>query len=196
MTISMLLDKKYTILPVFNCLVTCWVLFIWIWNAVVLFLSELWFLFFSRLGGPEAPADWQGKIPGVRYTLGPMFRPEFSDFKLRLTSNNYEVVVNSYNVFGIVKGSVEPGKFACNCVNTFLVPCEVNSLVYYLLANFNCLCVWRVHFLYISNYFLISKALFTPSIQQNLDLFLSRSISFISPSQFVLAFCFLKFFVL
>ena len=63
------------------------------------------------MGGPEAPTDWQGQIEGIKYNMGPEFLSEFSDNRLRLTSNNYEEVVKSYNVIGMVEGAVEPDRY-------------------------------------------------------------------------------------
>ena len=64
-----------------------------------------------KLGGQEAPADWQGKIDGVTYKLGPQFMDQYRDYHVRLTTNNEEVRVDSYNVFGVIKGAVEPDRY-------------------------------------------------------------------------------------
>ncbi|XP_018008649.1 glutamate carboxypeptidase 2 homolog, partial [Hyalella azteca] len=58
--------------------------------------------------GPAAPQEWQGGLEGLVYRLGPTMRPEFATHRLRLTSNNNEVVVKSSNVIATLKGGVEP----------------------------------------------------------------------------------------
>lgn len=53
--------------------------------------------------------DWIGGIQEVKYNLGPEFTSEYSDYILQIKTNNKGSVLESYNVFGIIKGSVEPG---------------------------------------------------------------------------------------
>lgn len=62
------------------------------------------FLNHRRMGGKEAPAHFTGTLPGVKkYTLGG---------ETNVTVAVYNVLVDTkiYNVFGVIKGSVDPGE--------------------------------------------------------------------------------------
>ena len=56
--------------------------------------------------GKTPPEEWKGEIPDVEYNLGPMIK---TGYKIRLTTHNYLERVQSYNVFGAIRGELEPG---------------------------------------------------------------------------------------
>lgn len=62
----------------------------------------------SNLTGDEAPAEWQGKLP-IKYRIGPGFLNK--DWRVKLTVNNYEEMVTTWNVIGYIQGSEEPDRF-------------------------------------------------------------------------------------
>lgn len=62
----------------------------------------------SNLTGDEAPAEWQGKLP-IKYRIGPGFLNK--DWHVKLTVNNYEKMVTTWNVIGYIQGSEEPDRF-------------------------------------------------------------------------------------
>lgn len=62
----------------------------------------------SNLTGDEAPAEWQGKLP-IKYRIGPGFLNK--DWRVKLTVNNYEKMVTTWNVIGYIQGSEEPDRF-------------------------------------------------------------------------------------
>ncbi|KAB7496032.1 hypothetical protein Anas_04285 [Armadillidium nasatum] len=63
----------------------------------------------KRLDGPVAPEDWQGGYPGFTYKLGPFFNNQNGSVSLTLSTHNSGKIEKSYNVIGIIKGSIEPG---------------------------------------------------------------------------------------
>lgn len=65
--------------------------------------------FLSRLGGIEAPDEWQGGL-NITYRLGPGFITEFEDWKVKVETNNNHTRRDIYNVIAVLKGSVEPDK--------------------------------------------------------------------------------------
>ncbi|KAK7082545.1 N-acetylated-alpha-linked acidic dipeptidase 2 [Halocaridina rubra] len=62
----------------------------------------------SRMGGVEAPSEWQGDL-NVTYRLGPGFQQQ--DLRLNLDVNNIYQQNITHNVIGIMKGSVEPDRY-------------------------------------------------------------------------------------
>ncbi|RXG67844.1 N-acetylated-alpha-linked acidic dipeptidase-like protein [Armadillidium vulgare] len=69
------------------------------------------FLLFRRLDGPIAPEDWQGGYPGFTYKLGPFFNSQNGSVSLTLSTHNSGKIERSYNVIGIIKGSIEPDRY-------------------------------------------------------------------------------------
>lgn len=57
------------------------------------------------------PEGWVGGLEGVEYNLGPFFKADFSEYRLRLQTHNYEMRARSYNVIGTIKGEVEPDRY-------------------------------------------------------------------------------------
>lgn len=62
----------------------------------------------SRMGGTPAPPEWQGGL-NVTYKLGPGFLK--NEFSLNLDVNNQNAHTITYNVVGVIKGSVEPDRY-------------------------------------------------------------------------------------
>ncbi|XP_037804031.1 N-acetylated-alpha-linked acidic dipeptidase 2-like [Penaeus monodon] len=62
-------------------------------------------------GDQQTPESWVGGLEGVEYNLGPYFKADFSDYRLRLQTHNYELRARSYNVIGTIKGEVEPDRY-------------------------------------------------------------------------------------
>ncbi|KAL8618688.1 hypothetical protein ACOMHN_048864 [Nucella lapillus] len=60
----------------------------------------------SLMGGPSAPASWQGGL-NFTYRIGPGFLSP-SDMKIRVMVNNYREVKPVHNVIGYIRGSEEP----------------------------------------------------------------------------------------
>ncbi|RXG56243.1 N-acetylated-alpha-linked acidic dipeptidase 2 [Armadillidium vulgare] len=65
----------------------------------------------KRLDGPVAPEDWQGGYPGFTYKLGPFFNNQNESVSLTLSTHNSGKIEKSYNVIGIIKGSIEPDRY-------------------------------------------------------------------------------------
>ncbi|KAM6954157.1 aminopeptidase NAALADL1 [Aplochiton taeniatus] len=66
-----------------------------------------------ELGGQVAPQTWQGGF-NCTYSFGaPGFKTssQFNDSEVKLDVYNYEVVKNSSNVMGVIRGSVEPDRY-------------------------------------------------------------------------------------
>lgn len=58
-----------------------------------------------KMGGKDAPANFSGTLPGVgTYTLG-------GETSVTVTVNNILVETKIYNVFGVVKGFVDPDRY-------------------------------------------------------------------------------------
>ncbi|XP_060029406.1 transferrin receptor protein 2 isoform X2 [Erinaceus europaeus] len=57
-----------------------------------------------KLQGPEAPQEWQGRLPHSPYRLGP-------GPGLRLTVNNHRVSTPISNIFGCIEGRSEPDHY-------------------------------------------------------------------------------------
>ncbi|XP_066938487.1 putative N-acetylated-alpha-linked acidic dipeptidase isoform X1 [Macrobrachium rosenbergii] len=62
----------------------------------------------SRMEGETAPSDWQGGL-NFTYRLGPGFQQK--NLKVNLDVNNENTPTTTYNVIGIIKGSVEPDRY-------------------------------------------------------------------------------------
>lgn len=62
----------------------------------------------SRLSGAPAPEEWQGGL-NITYHLGPGFSQP--GWKLNLDVNNNNTHTTTYNVIGVIKGSVEPDRY-------------------------------------------------------------------------------------
>ncbi|RXG55764.1 N-acetylated-alpha-linked acidic dipeptidase 2 [Armadillidium vulgare] len=69
------------------------------------------FQILKRLGGPVAPEDWQGGYPNFTYNLGPSFNSQNGSVSLTLSTHNSGKIEKSYNVIGIIKGSIEPDRY-------------------------------------------------------------------------------------
>ncbi|KAB7496030.1 N-acetylated-alpha-linked acidic dipeptidase-like protein [Armadillidium nasatum] len=65
----------------------------------------------ERLDGPIAPEDWQGGYPGFTYKLGPFFNSQNGSVSLTLSTHNSGKIERSFNVIGIIKGSIEPDRY-------------------------------------------------------------------------------------
>ncbi|XP_074628297.1 putative N-acetylated-alpha-linked acidic dipeptidase isoform X1 [Acropora palmata] len=65
--------------------------------------------FLSRLGGVEAPDDWQGGL-NITYRLGPGFIEELKDWNVEVETNNNHTRRDIYNVIAVLKGFVEPDR--------------------------------------------------------------------------------------
>lgn len=65
----------------------------------------------EKMGGKPAPEEWKGKIQGVDYRLGGEMLTDFADWNIKINVNNYHDTVKSINVFGYLKGSVEPDRY-------------------------------------------------------------------------------------
>ncbi|KAH9509169.1 Aminopeptidase naaladl1 [Bulinus truncatus] len=61
-----------------------------------------------RMGGPSAPSNWTGGFH-MTYRLGPGFKTPCLKLQLNVTNQNQRAKVE--NVFGIIKGSVEPDRY-------------------------------------------------------------------------------------
>ncbi|KAH9509164.1 Glutamate carboxypeptidase 2 [Bulinus truncatus] len=61
-----------------------------------------------RMGGPSAPSNWTGGL-NMTYRLGPGFKIPCLKLQLNVTNQNQRAKVE--NVFGIIKGSVEPDRY-------------------------------------------------------------------------------------
>lgn len=62
----------------------------------------------SNLTGDEAPVEWRGKLP-IKYRIGPGFINK--QWTVKLSVNNEEKLVTTWNVIGYIKGSEEPDRF-------------------------------------------------------------------------------------
>uniref|UniRef100_A0A3B4AFD9 Aminopeptidase NAALADL1 n=1 Tax=Periophthalmus magnuspinnatus TaxID=409849 RepID=A0A3B4AFD9_9GOBI len=79
----------------------------------VTFSSKITRIEFPALDGKMAPNDWQGSFPCPYNFGGPGFKAAstFKDSKVKVDIGNYDVVKNSSNVMGIIRGSVEPDRY-------------------------------------------------------------------------------------
>ncbi|XP_037536183.1 aminopeptidase NAALADL1 [Nematolebias whitei] len=71
------------------------------------------YILICALGGDAAPTDWQGGF-NCTYNYGaPGFKPtsDFNDSNVNMDIFNYGKVVNSPNVMGVIRGSVEPDRY-------------------------------------------------------------------------------------
>ncbi|KAF7691574.1 hypothetical protein HF521_010541 [Silurus meridionalis] len=60
---------------------------------------------FQKMGGKDAPADFIGMLPGVtKYTLG-------GETSVSVSVNNVLVDTKIYNIFGVIKGFVDPDRY-------------------------------------------------------------------------------------
>lgn len=65
----------------------------------------------EKMGGPDPISDkWKGKL-NVTYQVGGEFKAPWSNWKVKLSTHNYEKTVKSSNVFGIIEGSVEKDRY-------------------------------------------------------------------------------------
>lgn len=66
------------------------------------------------LDGVAAPDEWQGSFPCKYNFGGPGFKntSAFKDSDVKLDIYNYGIVKNSSNVMGVIRGSVEPDRYA------------------------------------------------------------------------------------
>ncbi|XP_041856202.1 aminopeptidase NAALADL1 [Melanotaenia boesemani] len=71
------------------------------------------YILICELGGEAAPSEWQGGFNCTYNFGGPGFKPTsaFNDSEVKLDVYNYETQVNSSNVMGVIKGSVEPDRY-------------------------------------------------------------------------------------
>uniref|UniRef100_A0A3P9NTT9 Aminopeptidase NAALADL1 n=1 Tax=Poecilia reticulata TaxID=8081 RepID=A0A3P9NTT9_POERE len=65
------------------------------------------------LAGEAAPQDWQGGFKCVYNLGGPGFKPSspFNDSDVKLDIHNAGKIVDSSNVMGVIRGSVEPDRY-------------------------------------------------------------------------------------
>ncbi|CAG0916173.1 unnamed protein product, partial [Notodromas monacha] len=61
----------------------------------------------KRMTGPDAPSDWQGDL-SVTYKLGPGFS---NNEKIKMEVYTENTMATTYNVVGILRGSVEPDRY-------------------------------------------------------------------------------------
>ncbi|KAG1683673.1 N-acetylated-alpha-linked acidic dipeptidase 2 [Nymphon striatum] len=66
--------------------------------------------FLKIMAGPAAKDGWKGKLP-IEYKLGPGFQDEHVTKKVRIIVNNKLKITKSNNVFGVIKGAVEPDRY-------------------------------------------------------------------------------------
>ena len=71
--------------------------------------------FLEVMGGPKAPEDWQGGLPGLTYRLGPGADSKHRGWKARIVTHNYLEDVKDSNVIGVIRGSVEPDRYVLLC---------------------------------------------------------------------------------
>ena len=65
----------------------------------------------EKIGGADPPSDkWKGKL-NVDYKLGGEFKEPWKNWKVKLSTHNYERTIKSANVIGIIKGNVEPDRY-------------------------------------------------------------------------------------
>ncbi|XP_071788904.1 N-acetylated-alpha-linked acidic dipeptidase 2-like [Asterias amurensis] len=62
----------------------------------------------GELEGATAPSEWQGGLSGLTYKLGPTLR---DNKKVKLEVFNKNVRRSTYNVIGMIPGSVEPDRY-------------------------------------------------------------------------------------
>lgn len=63
------------------------------------------------MGGERVPEDWEGKVPGVTYKLGPGFSENHQGWKVRLVVNNVFEEKEDSSVLGLIRGSEEPDRY-------------------------------------------------------------------------------------
>ncbi|XP_035681872.1 putative N-acetylated-alpha-linked acidic dipeptidase [Branchiostoma floridae] len=63
-----------------------------------------------HLAGDEAPEDWRGDL-NITYRTGPGFQQAHAGRRVRLQVNVQNEVKRTYNVIGIIEGSVEPDRY-------------------------------------------------------------------------------------
>ncbi|CAL4210621.1 unnamed protein product, partial [Meganyctiphanes norvegica] len=62
----------------------------------------------SRMGGPEAPSEWQGGL-NITYHLGPQLQQE--GWKVNLEVHTSSKNTTTYNVLGVIRGAQEPDRY-------------------------------------------------------------------------------------
>ena len=67
------------------------------------------------MGGDEAPADWQGGLPGLTYKLGPGTNKKHPGWKARIVTHNYLKDEVDDNVIGVIRGEEEPDRYVLLC---------------------------------------------------------------------------------
>ncbi|ELU09884.1 hypothetical protein CAPTEDRAFT_160163 [Capitella teleta] len=63
--------------------------------------------FLKQLSGEEAPEEWRGALP-ITYRLGPGL---VNNGKIQMFISTHNVMRDTYNVMGIIRGSVEPDRY-------------------------------------------------------------------------------------
>uniref|UniRef100_A0AAQ6ARD7 Aminopeptidase NAALADL1 n=1 Tax=Amphiprion ocellaris TaxID=80972 RepID=A0AAQ6ARD7_AMPOC len=71
------------------------------------------YILICALGGDAAPSEWQGAFNCTYNYGGPGFKPtsEFNNSDVKMDIYNKEVIKNSANVMGVIRGSVEPDRY-------------------------------------------------------------------------------------
>uniref|UniRef100_A0A8C5HKY0 Aminopeptidase NAALADL1 n=1 Tax=Gouania willdenowi TaxID=441366 RepID=A0A8C5HKY0_GOUWI len=66
-----------------------------------------------ELGGEGAPTEWKGAFNCTYNFGGPGFKPEsaFNNSDVKMAIFNQDVIKNSSNVMGVIRGSVEPDRY-------------------------------------------------------------------------------------
>ena len=67
------------------------------------------------IGGDDAPADWQGGLPGLTYKLGPGTNKKHPGWKARIVTHNYLKDEVDDNVIGVIRGEEEPDRYVLLC---------------------------------------------------------------------------------
>ncbi|XP_072243611.1 aminopeptidase NAALADL1 [Leuresthes tenuis] len=71
------------------------------------------YILICELGGEAAPNEWQGGFNCTYNYGGPGFKPTsaFNNSDVKVDIFNYETQINSSNVMGVIRGSVEPDRY-------------------------------------------------------------------------------------
>lgn len=71
------------------------------------------YILICELDGDAAPSEWQGAFNCTYNYGGPGFKPTsaFNNSDVKMDIYNHEVVKNSANVMGVIRGSVEPDRY-------------------------------------------------------------------------------------
>ncbi|KAM8976157.1 N-acetylated-alpha-linked acidic dipeptidase 2 isoform 2-T2 [Pelodytes ibericus] len=64
----------------------------------------------EHMGGPAPPNTWKGSL-NISYNIGPGFRSEFSNRKVRMHVHSNNEVTRIYDVIGTIRGAVEPDRY-------------------------------------------------------------------------------------